>query len=207
MEFKAKERERNSLRNSIAPVSSLPNEVLTKIFISGCDSLPHTRVGFEMTVSQVTHHWREIALGSSTLWARIHRCKRQRTLEPIAEYLKRSRQIPIHLLNEIGFDDRDSWGEMEEEDISPFCRLIEPHASHCCRFTIESVTRPEVSKMLQHLSSMPMPMLWSLYLNMGTTHPHGEPLYILQCGAPSLTHVYLDGANLIDIQPIFLSTG
>lgn len=205
MEFTEKQHEQKSLQNSIAPISSLPNELLAHIFNIGHHALPHLRVPFEILVSHVNHHWRKVALGNVTIWARIRRHEFQRRLEPIALYLQRSQQIPIHLVIHIGYEVRDRSDtdesvedESEWEDISPFCRMIEPHLPRCCRLAIRSANSAENSKILRCLISIRTPILWSIDLSLSMDHHHQEPLRILEGGAPSLTHVFLDGVMMVN---------
>lgn len=181
VEFVAEECERNSLHNSKALISSLPHEVVTNIFKIGRDSLPHTwdHIPFEILVSHVTRHWREVALATTTLWAIIYRHEWQYNLEPIMVYLQRSRQTPMELVVKIGTDDV-AWGSGDEEYdyISPFCDLIEPHFPRCHRLVIKSQNSREDSKMLQWLSPRSSPNIQSL--NLYLTHtPFRRQLRIL----------------------------
>jgi hypothetical protein len=71
--------------NSRAPISRLPLEVLSFIFsnvqedhvaaLAGTEGfcLPFADVGSELWIgfTQVCHHWREVALGTPTLWTRV----------------------------------------------------------------------------------------------------------------------------------------
>ncbi|TFK61449.1 hypothetical protein BDN72DRAFT_883163 [Pluteus cervinus] len=73
-----------SIRNSLSPVSSLPNELLSKIFMHSCDfnesgTYSDIRSGCDdgddwaqpemrLVVSWVSRHWRSVALGHRPLW-------------------------------------------------------------------------------------------------------------------------------------------
>lgn len=202
VEFATTKRERDSLHNSIAPISSLPNEILAEIFTTGQDEFYDT---FGILVSHVTHHWREVALDTSALWATIHRHIQQQKLDVIAVYLTRSKQIPIHIVIEIG---SDNWSESDEElgtdqekdGVSPFCRLVEPHLSRCCQLSIHSSNAAEDSEVLLWLSIMSMPILRSLYLALYMACGR-QSLQILEGGAQSLTHVHIAGLDLIHCNP------
>ncbi|KAJ6581557.1 hypothetical protein B0H19DRAFT_1115833 [Mycena capillaripes] len=59
--------------NTLAPISSLPPEVLCQIFLFCVPSIPevgNSGLGW-LTVTHVTHLWREVALGCPELWANI----------------------------------------------------------------------------------------------------------------------------------------
>lgn len=208
VEFTAKQREYNSLQNSIAPISSLPNEVLAEIFITGHHLLLYDHAPFEILVSHVIHHWREIALGTSTLWVDIHRHERQHNMEPIAAYLQRSKLSPLRLVLEIGRDEEyesdldGSVEESEEEDISLLCELIEPHLPRCRRLVIRSENSVQDLNILEWLASMSAPILQSLQIRLSLGQEHmREPLRILNGGAQFLTDVHLNGIDLIYCHP------
>ncbi|KZP24129.1 hypothetical protein FIBSPDRAFT_736244, partial [Athelia psychrophila] len=71
----AKRHELRSLRNEGAPISSLPDGVLSAIFEIG-QPIPrgYSIQGLlspEIAVSHVTSHWRYVALGTPALWTKI----------------------------------------------------------------------------------------------------------------------------------------
>lgn len=201
-EFTAKKREHDLLRNSTASISSVPYEILAEIFMIVRHSYSE---GFEILVSHVNRHWREVALGTSALWTRIYRHEHQHALEPITAYLRQSRQSLIHLVISIGRDswDRGDWGLKPyelRENISPFCRLIKPHFPRCCRIFIYSRNIREDSKMLDCLAFASAPMLWYLHLSLRRGYDR-EPQRILAGGAESLTHLHLQGVDIVECQP------
>ncbi|TFK65704.1 hypothetical protein BDN72DRAFT_188058 [Pluteus cervinus] len=60
------------LRNTVAPISSIPNELLSKIFLHSHDAdadLDFNQGHSRLTIAWVSHHWRSVALGCSKLWA------------------------------------------------------------------------------------------------------------------------------------------
>src|ERR1700692_4208520 len=68
------------LSNRTAPVASVPNEILSAIFHAGC-LLPRSDPSFdnklweppfEILVSQVTQHWRNVAIATPGLWTQIY---------------------------------------------------------------------------------------------------------------------------------------
>lgn len=187
--FTAKKQERDSLQNMLAPVSSLP----TEIFNTGHNLLPNRyQIKFEILISHVSHLWREIAIGTPKLWSRIRRHQFQRTLEPIAVYLQRSKQFPIHLV--VGIS---TWGGLEhqssEDNIHPFCRMVEPHPPRCNRLIIDCESKFSREEMFHILSAAAMPILRSVRIyieDWPAEHwPAEQWMPIFEGGAPSLTHV------------------
>lgn len=75
-------------------ISSLPNEILVKIFKDGQQlGQRRSRLPFEILVSHVCSHWREVATGTPSLWTTIH-CVTLRaydnSMKHCAVYLERS---------------------------------------------------------------------------------------------------------------------
>ncbi|TFK60886.1 hypothetical protein BDN72DRAFT_751234, partial [Pluteus cervinus] len=65
-----------TLRNSLAPVSQIPTELLSKIFVHSQDCGDISIVGeidltTRLPISWVCRHWREIALATPALWTVI----------------------------------------------------------------------------------------------------------------------------------------
>jgi hypothetical protein len=77
--------------NALAPIASLPPEILSHIFlfcVANCCEW-NSDLGW-LVVAQVTHQWRETALGCPELWANI---VFRRKLAPIM--LARSKMVPL----------------------------------------------------------------------------------------------------------------
>lgn len=199
VEFAEKKHQLNSFRNAHPPISSLPNEILVEIFTIGHRSKPSTP--FEVLVSHVSHHWREVALGTPKLWAKIHRQSYQRAVGFIAAYLQRSRQLPIYLTFNIGSDDLDSDGcdcgcgsgpeqNETEKNISRFRRLVKPHISRCKTLIIESESYLPLIPVLRMLSAAAVPALRLIRINVANL-PAEQEWQLFRGGAPLLNHVYL----------------
>ena len=65
------------VQNTLAPISSLPSELLSAIFEAGyflppSPAINNSALPFETTVSQVTARWRDVALSTPKLWTRIY---------------------------------------------------------------------------------------------------------------------------------------
>ncbi|TFK71495.1 hypothetical protein BDN72DRAFT_750940, partial [Pluteus cervinus] len=62
----------SSQRNTLAPISRLPPEVLAKIFIEFRDEARGSEnTCFSDILTWICRHWREVAVNCSTLWSEI----------------------------------------------------------------------------------------------------------------------------------------
>src|SRR6266481_5601827 len=91
-------RQRDSLKNQIAPISSLPNELLSAIFEHCYPPSPSLRTGppIEIVLSHINQRFRDIAMNTRLLWARIEVSLRTPFDKAIA-YLQRSMTSPFDL--------------------------------------------------------------------------------------------------------------
>lgn len=107
--------EYNSLHNAMAPISSLPKELIALIFEAGTylkqkrnHYVAEKRVHFAVLVSHVTRSWRDIALATPRIWTTIRCVKsevlhRHQELYPergrhrTAAFLSRSGSLPVDL--------------------------------------------------------------------------------------------------------------
>ena len=80
-------------RNTLVPISSLPDEILAAIF-SFSVALPSLPTA-PFSISHVCHHWRELSLNLPHIWSQINFTK----LTPVgtAEMLARAKMAPLHL--------------------------------------------------------------------------------------------------------------
>jgi|SRR5882762_1427341 len=109
--------EYNEIYNRSAPVASFPNEILSAIFEAGLLPQSQTREPpFEILVCQVTRRWRNVAIGTPSLWTNIVFSDKQ-PLDLVTSYMTRSRSIPlsIHMI-------------ISATDMEPIVRSIVPHA-------------------------------------------------------------------------------
>jgi len=106
-------------RNSLAPISTLPPELLARIFRFltledlGRFGVP---VKFWFKATHVCRHWRQVALDDSSLWARVT-VTESSSLDWVSEMLTRSRNEPL---------DVNLMGESSPRVLSKFL----PHISH-----------------------------------------------------------------------------
>ena len=146
-------------RNAIAPISSLPTEVIA--FILSISR--HLFRGFAhekpnhlawLRVTHVCHHWREIALNNSLFWSHIDFT--DFTSASTAEMLVRAKKAPLHLTAWfLGFP-------RDHARFIAFTKELQSHVANICHLDIRAdavfLRRP-----LKRLSS-PAPTLESLSL-------------------------------------------
>ncbi|KAH9161214.1 hypothetical protein EDB89DRAFT_755144 [Lactarius sanguifluus] len=147
-------------RNALAPISSLPPEVLAAIF--SFVRLPNKLILAEepdklacLRVSHVCHQWREIALNQPLLWSHIDFTLL--TSAGAAEMLVRAKTVPLHLEANVPIDhwDNSRFGAFQKE--------LRARASHIYHLSV-SAEYHHLSKILEGLVS-PAPTLEDLSLS------------------------------------------
>jgi len=127
-----------TIHNREAPVSKLPMELLSEIFHIGLDEYDlddHHAIKYLSTISSICSIWRDVALGTPSLWRRIiytdpdhHHPKTespvipQHTTDRLIAYLSRSKSCGIHLLLRFG---------VRHLKIQAMKRILHPHLSRC----------------------------------------------------------------------------
>ena len=132
-------------RNSLVPISSLPNEILSIIF-----SLLPSIAFFELSesfsvspISHVCHRWREILLNLPNFWSHINFNRLSRAAN--AEMLARAKMSPLDVeaITEHGY---------AEEKFIAFEGHIKTHIHHTRQFTI-AATSERLGRMFGQLVS------------------------------------------------------
>ncbi|KAH9166914.1 hypothetical protein EDB89DRAFT_1891038 [Lactarius sanguifluus] len=155
-------------RNALAPISSLPSEILATIFsflrlpTSGTSPLGGGRDRHLswLRVAHVCHEWREVALNHPFFWSHVDFT----TLTPAGatEILARAKSVPLYLETYIPNGPRVSTVEKE----------LQVHVSHICHLAI----RAELTRLQGVLKGLvsPAPTLeyLSLYSDQGRV---GQP--------------------------------
>src|SRR6202042_1837830 len=85
-------------RNEAAAISSIPNEILADIFelLFFCAEPKQQELPPEILLSQIIRRWRNVALSTPRLWAKVYVGFR-RPLVVADTYFRRSRILPIDL--------------------------------------------------------------------------------------------------------------
>jgi hypothetical protein len=88
-------------RNALAPISLLPPEILARVFhLLALEDTPYSdkqNFGWIRGTTHVCRHWRQVALGDSSLWARISGVPTKLNTTLISEMLARARNAPLEI--------------------------------------------------------------------------------------------------------------
>jgi hypothetical protein len=145
-------------RNALAPVSSLPTEVITAIFsflrLPGSSTLGGKPDHLEwLRVAHVCYQWRDIALNLPLFWSHVDFTTV--TLAGAAEILARAKKAPLHLMARLPDGDirniRFSAFELELHTRVSYIRHLTISAdSSRLRMTLKGLVSP--APMLEYLS-------------------------------------------------------
>ncbi|TFK56875.1 hypothetical protein OE88DRAFT_65997 [Heliocybe sulcata] len=97
----------NSRRSALAPISSLPTELLSMVFEACC-----FESGGAITITHVCHHWRATAVGIPGLW----RSPLLSRLECTKEFIRRAKGAPLDIT--VTFDDSDTADKMQAIELA-----------------------------------------------------------------------------------------
>jgi hypothetical protein len=149
-------------RNTLAPVSVLPPEVLSRIFhLVALAERPWSNMENLrwISVTQVCRHWRQVALDDSSLWARIPRY--QQCTAWISEMLARARNAPlvIDLLA----------GILNTETLAMF----PAHFAHTYEFRLRlhGLVTPHLYDNIREICSLEAPALEHFKLGVNAVYP------------------------------------
>lgn len=185
--------EHKSIINDNAAISTLPNEILAAIFQAGHDS---QAVGdhFEILISSVTKHWRDVALATPPLWTVILCAVVRQQLEATALYIHRSKAAPIEL--------KIIMHRMKRTDFGHLCQLLTPHFSRCNRLAIESNYKrmTELSALFRCLHAVSAPLLRLIVIDFQASVDDAISLFargrIFTGGTPRLTSIRITNIGL-----------
>ena len=194
------QRQRNSFTNQLAPISSLPNELLSAIFEYGHLSSPlWTRPPIEIVLSHINQRFRDVALNTQSLWTRIEVffCT---PFNKVVAYLHRSGTSPLDLHLDIHMDIDSSSNSQLEPDSHIYTiaewETIMSHMSRCRHISVRCNKTYVVDDIIVSLRTVYAPVLQSLKIecpNNGRVEAHQGPYgKIFDGGAPALTVVRLD---------------
>ena len=204
------------LTNRCAPISSLPDELLAKIFALSQDPAPALPVQFkplEVIVSQVTQRWRRISISNPILW-RIISIRTSRSTVKLATYLERSRPRPIdvHLqIRQRSTLNQDTLSDIRS-DVERIMLLLLRHSIRLAAFRVTSDSRKGLNAIIPRLRDLSVPLLHSITLHLLTTderynivehRPDSEHSFydIFRRSAPLLSTITLDGIGLGSLMP------
>ena len=132
-------------RNALAPISLLPPEILARVFHSlALDEPPYSgkqNFGWIRT-THVCRHWRQVALGDSSLWARISDIHTKLNTALISEMLARARNAPL----EIDID------LVATPSSDALLYMFPPHFSHTRGLRLHNLSTPHFESVRKILS-------------------------------------------------------
>ena len=190
-----------TMTNTLAPVSSIPNEILAIIFKEVCGSdgyssdgidAPRSNLPSMVLVSHINRRFRHVAIDTPSLWARVHiHLSSTLDIHLMDAYLERSKSNVLRIWI-IGVT-------RQLDSLHKVVGKLLPHTGRWKTLSVlsdmETVMRQIVSS-LQHLC---VPQLESIHIQLkvlplGTT---GTQVRIFQGGAPALKSVVLRNINLL----------
>ena len=144
-------------RNALAPISSLPTEVILTIFSlmhapgTSRGTSSHVMQGEEsdclawLRMAHVCHQWREIALNQPLFWSHVNFT----TVSPAgaAEILARAKSVPLHLEADVS---SRCW---DDARVSTFQKELQDHISHIRHLDI-SAEYTQLKRTLDSLTSL-----------------------------------------------------
>jgi hypothetical protein len=202
-------RERNALKNQVAPVSSLPNELLVAVFevLAFDASLRHPHI--EIVLSHVNRRFRNIAIDTRMLWTLVT-ISRYTQFDMVITYLQRSGLSPFELRFDVGgcSDSDSTLGSEIDDDVCLYSesewKEIMSHIPRCRLFSARAVDPIFIYELTERLRAVKAPLLRSFRLE--CTSPYAEPypashFSIIDGGAPALTSVWMNGWGLYQCLP------
>jgi hypothetical protein len=150
-------------RNELAPISSLPTEVIEAIFslLPVPDTWPPSTLGGKpdrlawLRIAHVCRHWREIALNQPLLWSHVDFTSVSSA--GAVEILARAKTVPLHLEAKVPF------GRWDDSRFRIFRKELRAHASHIRHLDL-SFEPTQLSKTLNRLI-LPAPTLEYLFIS------------------------------------------
>ncbi|KII92535.1 hypothetical protein PLICRDRAFT_37302 [Plicaturopsis crispa FD-325 SS-3] len=177
-----------NLVNRRTSISRLPDELLAEIFSHGEPAYTQRGLPSQVTVSHVSQHWRQVAIGTPMLWTRIcivgHQPVEYVRYYPLGlldVHLDRSRSCLLHIRCDI--------------DSDAFFRKIIAHAHRWSSFAIAHryAYSDMLSRLLRQLIDLRAPNLRHLAIE-GV--PSALPTAIFTGGVPLLSSLTLSGFML-----------
>ena len=198
------------LTNQSASIARLPYEVLAHIFMMGAQDYVKDGVlrasrapGFEVLVSHVTSHWRDVAVHSPSLWTYVYNSSWKEwdgEVDRISVYLERSMACPIDITF---FLSDDLYTESGGDKL---LSMINEHIVRWRRVFLQLFHRNNMATLVSSIRHAFAPSLehFSLCHCKEPRYPdqtHNYDPRVFTGGAPSLTFLRLSGNAVMDSQP------
>jgi hypothetical protein len=140
-------------RNELAPISSLPTEIITDILLLASAKRDDSGLAW-LNVTHVCRQWREITLNQRLFWSHINFTTL--TLAGAAEMLARAKEAPLHFEAKVM-----NW---DDARYNAFERKLRVHASHIRHLEIIGTSNHLYTTLRRALIASPAPILENLSL-------------------------------------------
>jgi hypothetical protein len=194
-----------TMTNTLASVSSIPNEILATIFKEVCASdgysgdgtdAPRSDLPSMVLVSHINRRFRHVAIDTPSLWARVH--------------IHLSSTVDIHLMD--AYFERSKSNVLriwiigvthQLDSVHKVVGRLLPHTGRWKTLSVLSDTETIMRQIVLSLQYLCVPQLESIHIQLkvlplGTT---GTQVRIFQGGAPALKSVVLRNINLLGCFP------
>ncbi|KAI0284063.1 hypothetical protein BC826DRAFT_170889 [Russula brevipes] len=144
-------------RNTLAPISVLPPEVLARIFhlVAGSPWQKQESLRW-ISVTHVCRHWRQVALDDSSLWAKIS--GRMASTTWISEMLARARNAPLAI-------------DLLETPDAETLAMFTAHFAHTHEFRLRGLVTPHFDDSIREICSLEAPALEHFELGVRVAPP------------------------------------
>ena len=199
--------------NNMAPIHALPVELLTRIFQIGVDSEPipddrdHSALSFEVSISHVCRHWRQVSLHTPLLWTTVHFRTKAHMLRGNV-YLARNARLPIDIYVDTCSEDANTHRKdlLFREEFIPVFNIVLPHIDRWRELHLKVADldcKLSARRVLSTCGSAPALRTLQLWHVQNWQTPErlftaiGPPPVVVFAGElPSLQHIVLQGVNL-----------
>ncbi|KAI1794762.1 hypothetical protein LXA43DRAFT_883166, partial [Ganoderma leucocontextum] len=197
----------------MSPIHALPVELLTRIFQLGVDSepLPDDRdpchLTFEVSISHVCRHWRQVALHTPLLWTTVHfRTKSHMVRGNL--YLVRNARLPIDIYVDTCSEDAHAHRKdlLFRDEFIPVFNILLPYIDRWRELHLKVADldcKLSARRVLSTCGSAPALRTLQLWHVQNWQTPErlftaiGPPPVVVFGGElPSLKHIVLQGVNL-----------
>lgn len=189
------------MSNSPVPaVHSLPPEILVQIFTLAAPSTQTKyEISWEVTVSHVCKHWREVALSTPLLWTDIG-IYSIRCIDRVSSYFQRSDRCPVDLWFDVWQADKKighpGW-------LDPIIDVAVRDVTRWRTLLVFAHRKSTTNSLLSKIAELTAPMLQRIRL-VDDGEESGESVVpwdggILAGGAPNLLSVQMDRASFLPL--------
>jgi hypothetical protein len=202
-------------KQTCPPISHLPYEMLSAIFRNGPMS-PSSRMGFALSVSQVSCCWRGTAMQTPFLWSGFYLLpwRTGRGYRKFLEVLvQRSHSHPLdiaikldgldappvinmrNLMMALTRESQSSYLTISTHCLQAQLDIVIPEVSRWRSFTYRCDYPDEVVEITRRLAHLSATILRSFELEVIYRTAECQPHNIFQDGTPLLTHIHIDGVK------------